>query len=96
MKKRKEITLSESQIVNLTSTPISAYTNNGSIITIPPTAPEDFNLVGNKFYIVEKVPPNLYLNWLKSSIPSQGRGGVLVSVLTLYNQPDIRVFPTEG
>lgn len=96
MDKRKKMTLPISQIFNLTSTPVSSYTRDGSIITIPPTLPEDIKIHPDSFFIVENKPQGIQINCLKILSTSIGRGGVSVSALVLYDKQDIRVYPMEG
>lgn len=96
MRERKEIMLPKSQIINLTMAPISSYTNDGSITTLNPAQPEEIIVNSENYYIVETIPQGIKLKCLKALGPFQGRGGVEVSALVLYEQQDIRVYPTEG
>lgn len=96
MNKRKEMALPISQIFNLTSTPVSSYTRDGDIITIPPTLPEDIKIRPDSFFIVGNKPQSIRINCLKILSTSKGRGGVPISVLVLYDKQDIRVYPMEG
>ena len=94
MKKWNDLIVPQHRIVNLTSQPISCYTNSGEIITYPVGIFDDNK---DTYYIVDytwKGSTRDDPRFLWVSNRGIGRGGVEVWVLKLCIWPDIRVFPT--
>ena len=94
MKRRMEIRVPRSRIINLMPEPITCYNDEGDIITLPTGkyngSSDDYFLIGEGWSGKLAGDPRL----IKIASTGIGRGGVKVSVLVLYLWPDVRVFPT--
>lgn len=93
MRKWEQFVLPISRIYNLTKNPIFGYTFDGDILVIPSASPNHINIDNEHYYIVDEIPKETTSrNFIKVLWTGQGRGGVFVSGLALFEQPKIRIY----